>query len=466
MQKFTLKENFFAISYGIDSAEKKNKMLSRGITMSGDTSQPVFKQGISDTSGQDVLVSAGPRRRWLWWLVVVGGLIMLIMLFGSSVMRWFSAEDSISRERLRTALVTRGDLVRDVSVQGRVVAAVSPTLYAQAGGTITFLVSSGDRVPQDAELAVVDSPELTNRLQQEQSVLTSRRVGLDRQTIQTKQENLANQKIVDLARLELTAAEREARRAEEAIEKEAISRLDFEKAQDELESAQYAHAHAVQDQELNIERLAFEQRTRQLELEQQTLLVEDLKRQVDELTIRSPVAGHVGNLLVDQKTSVSRNQPVLSVVDLTRFEVEAQVPETYADDLALGMQAEISMGADSVHADLISVSPEIIGNQVTARLRFRDGTPEGLRQNQRLTTRILLEEVRDVLMVGRGQFLESGSGRIAYRIDQDIARRQSIQVGARSLNRVQIVSGLAEGDEIIISSTDAYAEFEILLVTD
>ena len=78
--------------------------------------------------------------------------------------------------------------------------------------------------------------------------------------------------------------ERESRRAIEAYEKEAISQLDYEKAQDELESAQYAHQHAVADRELTSERLAFEQRTKQLEVEQQALLVDDLERQVDELT--------------------------------------------------------------------------------------------------------------------------------------------------------------------------------------
>ena len=129
--------------------------------------------------------------------------------------------------------------------------------------------------------------------------------------------------------------------------------------------------------------------------------------------MRSPVTGIVGNLQVDQKAAVGRNAPVMAVVDLSAFEVEANVPESYSDDLGLGMMAEVLIGADRALAEVVAVSPEIVDNQVTTRLRFAGGTPAGLRQNQRLTTRILLENIPDALVVDRGQFLESGAGRVA-----------------------------------------------------
>lgn len=422
---------------------------------------------IADTSAQDVVLAKEPvwRRRWPI-LVGAAAVLLLIALLTPSISGWLSTEDSVARDRLRLATVTRQDLIRDVSVQGRVVAAVSPTLYASQQGTITFLVNAGDRVTTDTELATLDSPELTNLYAREASLLDRRRVDLERQSIQAKQENLNNQKAVDLAKLQLTAAERESRRADEAYSKEAISQLDFEKAKDDLEQARYTHTHAVADAELAKERLAFELRTKQLEVDQQQLTVDDLQRQVAELTLRSPVAGVVGNLLVDQKTSVQRNQAVLSVVDLSQFEVEAQIPESYADDLAIGMAGEIRNGQDRFAAELISISPEIIANQVTARLRFTQGSPPGLRQNQRLTTRVLLEEKTDVLTVPRGQFLDSGSGRLAYVVQDNIATQRRIEVGARSLNAVEITGGLEAGDTIIISSTELFRGAQTILITD
>ena len=422
---------------------------------------------IEDTSAQDERIEPPlKRKRLLIGAAVAVALVAAVAVSVPWLLRWSEAEMSVSRERLRTAVVTRGDLVRDVSVQGRVVAAVSPTLYATQAGTITFRVEAGDAVAAGDVLAVIDSPEVANRLEQEEAIRSRLEVEVERQRIQAKQQNLAGRKTVDLANVTLVAARREARRADEAYASEAISQLDFEKAHDEKRSAELAHEHAVADAALAAERLDFELRTRQLELDRQTLVVGDLQRQVDELAIRSPVGGIVGNRLVEQKTAVAPNMAVLAVVDLSRFEVEAEVPESYSDDLAVGMAAEVRIGNQTQTATLVAVSPEIVAGQVTVRLRFDGAMPGGLRQNQRLTTRLLLEAKYDVLRVSRGQFLESGSGRIAYVIDDSVARRTSIETGARSLNAVEIVSGLEIGDEIIVSSLDAYSGKETLLVTD
>ena len=131
------------------------------------------------------------------------------------------------------------------------------------------------------------------------------------------------------------------------------------------------------------------------------------------------------------------------------------------------MQAEILIGSNRYAGKLVAVSPEIINNQVGSRIRFVDKMPTNIRQNQRLTTRILIEEKPDVLTLQRGQFLESGAGRVAYVLDGNKqAIRQSIVIGARSLGAVEIQSGLAEGDRVVISSIDQFRGAEIVLITD
>jgi HlyD family secretion protein len=423
---------------------------------------------IADTSAQDVAVQAKSKTRQRLLLGAgVAGLIIVAWLVLPSLQRWAGSSVSVPRDRLRLAEVVRADLVRDVSVQGRVVAAVSPSLFAPAGGTITLLVEAGAAVSEGQSLAVLDSPELQNKFQREQATLDSLRVELERQRIETKQKALDNQKNIDLTRVTLVAAERERRRAESGHKIEAISEIDFEKTEDDLETARLAHKHAVEDASLDEERLAFELKTSELKIERQLFLVQDLLRQVDELDMRSPVNGIVGNLMVDQKAAVSRNQVVMAVVDLSAFEIEAQVPESYADDLGLGMSAEVRLGNQKYPASLVSVSPEIIQNQVTTRIRFVGPMPPGLRQNQRLTTRILMEEKKNVLTLQRGQFLDSGGSRIAYVLDDDnVARRRSIEIGARSLAAVEIVKGLNEGEIVVISSIDQFRSADSVLVTN
>lgn len=423
---------------------------------------------IADTSAQDVKIESKPRGRQR--LLVGAGVLVIVLaiwLVLPSVQRWAGSSISVPLDRLRLAEVTRTDLVRDVSVQGRVVAAVSPSLFASAAGTITLLVEAGAVVEEGQQLALIDSPDLQNQLQQEQAVLDRVSVEFDRQRIETKQKALDNRKNIDLTQVTLTAAERERRRAESGYKIEAISEIDFEKTKDDLETARLAHEHAVADATLDDERLVFELKTRELQVERQSMMVQDLLRQVDELNMRSPVNGIVGNLMVDQKSAVSRNQVVMAVVDLTAFEIEAQVPESYADDLGLGMPAEVLVGNQKYSANLVSVSPEIIQNQVTTRVRFVEEMPPGLRQNQRLTTRILMEEKNEVLTLPRGQFLDSGGSRIAYVLDENnVAHRRSIEIGARSLAAVEVTGGLKEGELVVISSIDQFRSADTVLVTN
>lgn len=392
---------------------------------------------------------------------------MLAWVTIPAINRWATATVTVPLDRLRIATVTRDDLVRDVSVQGRVVAAVSPMLYAPAPGTITLKVDAGAVVTEGQILAVVDSPELTNQLKQAQSSQEQLAMQLERQRIESRQQALEKRKAADLADVALVAAKREKRRADQANDVSVISIIDFEKAQDDLRNAELAAAHAIADADLFDERLAFEIRASELELQRQDLLVADMQRQVDELIIESPVSGVVGDLLVEQKAAVSRDMPVMAVVDLTRFEIDAQVPESYADDLGIGMSAEILIGNDRFTGTLVAVSPEIVNSQVGSRIRFVDRMPTNIRQNQRLTTRILIEEKPDVLTLQRGQFLESGGGRVAYVLDgEGLAIRRSIVVGSRSLGAIEIQDGLVEGDRVVISSIEQFRSAETVLIID
>ena len=113
------------------------------------------------------------------------------------VKRWANASVSVPYDRVRTATVTRGDLVRDVSVQGRIVAAVSPTLYATESGTITLHVEAGEQVLAGQVLASVDSPDLASLLQQAESALEQRKMELERQRIESRQQALDKRKAAE-----------------------------------------------------------------------------------------------------------------------------------------------------------------------------------------------------------------------------------------------------------------------------
>jgi len=423
---------------------------------------------IKDTSDQDIKLkpNATPNKRFITIILITLIVACIIWQVAPSASRWSKAEKSISLDRVRIATITQGDFTRDISVLGRVVAAVSPTVYSPADGTITLLIEAGHEVKQGQILAKLESPELNSRLFQQQTTLESLQSSFDRQKIQTKKQTLIDQKAVDLANVKLVTANREKRRADLGYKKSAISQIDYEKAQDELAQANLQHKHAVQDAALNLESLDFDSQSLQLDIRRQTLLVKELQRQVDGLNIASPVNGIVGNLNTDNKTFLSKNQAILTIVDLSQFEVEIEIPESYADDLAIGMDVNIQFEQQPFRARLVTISPEILNNQVTGRVRFTHNIPKKLRQNQRLNTQIILEHKQNILQVKRGQFLESSGGRFAYKVVNGLAEKTAITTGARSLSHVEILAGLKVGDRIIISGTDMFNAATQVLLSD
>jgi HlyD family secretion protein len=202
--------------------------------------------------------------------------------------------------------------------------------------------------------------------------------------------------------------------------------------------------------------LNFDLRTKRTDVERQKLLVADLTRRVDALTVQSPVKGMVGSLLVNQKAAVTENAGLLTVVDLSALEVEFSVSESYASDLAIHMTADINYAGKNYRGTVTSISPEVQQNEVKGRLRFAERVPPGVRQNQRVHVRIVLDQRDNALKVERGAFVDGGS--VVYRVHGNMATREPVTLGAMSVGEVEILSGLKAGDEIIVSSSRDFGE--------
>lgn len=423
---------------------------------------------IQDTSAMDQPIgSSRPlTRRLLVPGILAAALLLAIALIAPSLSRWLRAERSIDLSKVRLATVVRGDLERDVSVQGRIVAAFHPTTSSPATGIVALKVRAGDVVEKAQVLAVVSSPELESRLQQERSSHLALDSDLGRQRIQARQKILADRQAVDLAAVELEAARRAMRRAEEIRAAGLLNAVEYEKAQDDLQRTELALTHARESAQLEGESLELEIRNRELDVERQRLVVSDLERQVDELAVRAPVGGLVSRMDVQDHDPVTTGQPLVAVVDMSAFEVEVLVPEGYADEIGPGTPAVVSYSGEEYDGLVKSISPEVEGSQVRGIVSFGQDSPEGLRQNQRVSTRLVLESKANVLKVRRGPFLESGGGNEAYVVDAGMALRRDIRAGAASVDEVEILSGLEEGDQIIISDTARFQGAEGVYLRD
>jgi HlyD family secretion protein len=408
---------------------------------------------IRDTSAMDTAVErpASWRRLRLVLLVVAVVIVLVVVVARPLVRRWAAADASIERSRLRLATVTRGDLVFDVAVQGRVVAASRPTLFSPAAGIVSLRVREGEQVAKGTVLAVLESPETESRLQQETATLAALRSDLSRLELSTRQRNLENRQAVELGEVRVEAAGRAVKRSEDLAGEGLLSATELEAARDALRIATIELAQARQKVELETEALAFEVQDGRSRVERQGLVVAEVQRQVAELTMRAPFDGLVATVPVQNRDALVRGQAVVGVVDLGDLEVEVSIPETYADDVTPGVEAAVLVDNETRRGTVTRVAPDVQGGQVLGRVAFAGGTPAGLRQNQRVSTRLVLANQSNVLKVARGPFVETGGGRWVYVVKDRLARRREIELGTVSVTEAEVVRGLEEGEEIVLS---------------
>ena len=416
---------------------------------------------IRDTSAQDQTISQRSRPQWRRWLWPAVATVVVLAGIGFVAKGWLGGSRSFDGARLRIATVGRGDLVRDIAADGRVIAANSPVLYAISAGTVTLKVVAGDVVKQGQELAVIDSPELRSKLAQEQATLAGLEAEAGRAALDATLARATASKVTDQAAIDRQAAARDLERYQRGFDGGAVPQVNLAKAQDDLKKAEITLQHARSDAALQSQGADLDARNKRLLANRQQAVVDEVQRQVDALTLRAPFDGQVGQVQATQHTQVATNAPILGVVDLSRFEIEIKVPESFARDLAIGMPAQLTSGSGQPFPGEISaVSPEVVNGEVVARIRFSDKQPEGLRQSQRMSARILLDTRKNVVKVERGPFVEQSGGRYAWVVNGSTASRRPVQFGVSSLGEVEIVSGLQPGEKVVVSGTDLFGDAE------
>ena len=414
---------------------------------------------IRDTSATDRLVEVGSNRNRKLIYIGAGIAVAVALAFAvPHLATMFSADSSVSASRLSFATVTRGPFVRDIAAEGKVVAAVSPTLYATSAGAVVLTVHPGDVVKKNQVLAVITSPDLAAKLAQERSAADAAKVDFLRSQVDATKKRSELQKAYDNAVIDQTAGQRDLKRYEGAFAKGAVPVADVDKAKSTLDKADVTVKHAQSDLATDNGSLTFDIQAKKLAYDRQVLLVQDLERQVEELNVKSPVDGQVGQAFIAERATVAKDAQLLSVIDLSALQVEMKVPESFARDLAIGMPGEISGNGKVWNGKVSAISPEVVNGEVAARLRFDGATPSQLRQSQRLSVRVLLDKRDNVLTVQRGSFVDESAGRYAFVVADGMADRRDIRVGASSIDKVEILSGLKEGDKIVISGADTFGD--------
>jgi HlyD family secretion protein len=174
--------------------------------------------------------------------------------------------------------------------------------------------------------------------------------------------------------------------------------------------------------------------------------------EADSLHVRAGMDGILQRVEVEEGQRVTVGQNLARIAKPEGLIAEIYVPESQAAQLASGLAATIQIAGRKVPGQVLRVDPAIKEGTVRVEVALTSELPEGSRPEQSVEGSIVLGKIQDALFVGRPvNITASTTGNVYRLIDDETAVRTEVRFGAESLTEVQILSGLKEGDRIILS---------------
>ena len=401
-------------------------------------------------------IDAGERRR---------GLVKRWAIFGSVVvalglaMSWGFGfiRPSISRAMVRTAVVDQGPVDASLSSTGVVVAETEQVLSSpvdarllrvirKAGST----VKAGDAI---VELDVNASVLAVDKLNQDLA-LKANQQARSTLALENTLSELAAQ--VEIKKLQLESARLEHQRNRQLFEEGLVS-------QEILRKSEVAEGQAA----IELRRLEASQKNAQAatraELDGLALETEKLQKDQAEArrvlglaTPRADRAGVVTWTPTEEGTTVRRGDVIARLADLSAFRVDASVSDAYASRLSVGHPVQVRVDDRMLDGQISDVLPTVQNGVITVRVALKDRSNPALRQNLRVEVFIVTGHRARALRVRKGTSTSGEGVQQVFVIRGDRAERVRVRFGIASFDFVEVVDGLAGGDEVIVSDMTDY----------
>ncbi|HZM16615.1 MAG TPA: efflux RND transporter periplasmic adaptor subunit [Candidatus Krumholzibacteria bacterium] len=383
--------------------------------------------------------------------VVLGLAVLALLLAG-----W--ARPSVRRQGIRTAVVARGPLEATVTASGTVVPEHEQVLSSPLDTRLLeVLVPPGTAVQQGQALVRLDVGEATLALEKLGEQIALKHVESQSESIATRQTLTDLQAQRDIRKLEVESASLTVERNQALFDKGIVSGNDLRAAQMELEKARLE----LRRLEENVQQTgrASAARLHKLELERSILGKErdEAARLLELATARADRDGVLTYVLQDEGASVHRGDVIARVADLGSFRIETRVPDVRATSLATGMAARVALGDTILDGQVSRILPEVENGTITVLVDLMQRTHAGLRPNRRVDVHLVTARTEGTLCVARGPVVRLGAGDVLFVVRGDAAVRTPVRLGIANFAQQEILEGLAEGDEVVISDMSEYA---------
>src|SRR6056297_3709928 len=358
--------------------------------------------------------------------------------------------------------VERGDFLREVRGPGSLVPKVIRWIPASSGGRVERIVAKpGVRVESDTVLVEMSNPELAQQL--EEARWAAEAVSADRDSLAAELDRALLDAQSGLAALRSDAeSARLLADAEKVLsEKGIVSTIQYQ--QSELRAKQLEIRVGFEEQRVVRLRESHEAQlaAQDARVEQAARLIERRDQQVRDLSIRAGMAGVLQEIAVDPGQQVQLGANVARVTQPEELIAELRVAETQAREIQLGQQVRVDTRNGIVAGNVIRIDPAVQNGTVQVDVELTGELPSGARPDLSVDGTIELERLEDVLHVVRPASGQPDGRASLYRlIDEAVAERVVVEMGRASVGRIEIRSGLAEGDRVILSDMSQWSEHE------
>jgi HlyD family secretion protein len=180
--------------------------------------------------------------------------------------------------------------------------------------------------------------------------------------------------------------------------------------------------------------------------------------QIASLSVRPGIAGVLQEVPVEVGQQVQEGTILARVARPDTLKAQLQIPETQARDVAIGQKAAIDTRNGVVQGTVVRIDPAVQNGYVTVDAELPAELPRGARPDLSVDGTIEIERLEDVLYMARPSYGESGATIQLFEVigDGDQAVRVNVELGRASVHTVEIVSGLEEGDRVILNDPSAW----------
>lgn len=395
--------------------------------------------------------------------VLYGGAgLTAALLITVGVARLQPAAPSVDRAAVWIDTVKRGPMVRQVRGLGALVSEDLRWIPATTSGRVErILLRPGTRVQADTIILELSNPSLEQEANDAALKLKASEAGLVSLRVQLEDDALQQRAAAAMVDADYRKAALQADINRQLAAQRLVST--FTLTQSQMDADQLAARNDIARQQIahSAESVQARLAERQSQVDQARAFMELKQREVNALRVRAGVSGILQLVPIEVGQQVTPGTNLARIVNPSRLKAEIKIPETQAKDVQVGQAASIDTRNGVVAGQVTRIDPSVQNGTVTVDVAMDGPLPNGARPDLSVDGTIELERLNDVIYVGRPAFGQEQSAISLFRLQPDgTAARVQVKLGRSSVNSVEVLSGIGNGDQVILSDMSAWEQFD------